>query len=82
VKGPICLRQGELKHLNFERFWNLLERDARNQVLQRIYGTAFPDPKALDEYLQMLEEARKRDHRKLGRELDLFSIHEEAGPAW
>ena len=54
--------------------------DARNQVLQRIYGTAFQAPNALNEYLRMLEEARKRDHRKLGRELDLFSIHEEAGP--
>ena len=54
--------------------------DARNQVLQRIYGTAFPDAKALEEYLRMLEEARKRDHRKLGRELDLFSIQDEAGP--
>jgi threonyl-tRNA synthetase len=54
--------------------------DARNQVLQRIYGTAFAESEALEAYLQMLEEARKRDHRKLGRELDLFSIHEEAGP--
>ncbi|NWF94161.1 MAG: threonine--tRNA ligase [Syntrophaceae bacterium] len=54
--------------------------DARNQVLQRIYGTAFPEPQGLEDYLHMLEEARKRDHRKLGRELDLFSISEEAGP--
>ncbi len=54
--------------------------DIRNQVLQRIYGTAFPEQQALEEYLHMLEEARKRDHRKLGRELDLFSIHDEAGP--
>jgi threonyl-tRNA synthetase len=54
--------------------------DARNQVLQRIYGTAFPSQQALDEFLHMLEEARKRDHRKLGRELDLFSLSEEAGP--
>jgi threonyl-tRNA synthetase len=54
--------------------------DARNQVLQRIYGTAFPDEKGLEDYLLMLEEARKRDHRKLGRELDLFSIQDEAGP--
>jgi len=54
--------------------------DARNQVLQRIYGTAFPEQEALEAYLHMLEEARKRDHRKLGKELDLFSIHEEAGP--
>ncbi len=54
--------------------------DARNRVLQRIYGTAFPAQEALDEFLRMLEEARKRDHRKLGRELDLFSLSEEAGP--
>jgi len=54
--------------------------DARNAVLQRIYGTAFADPEALDDYLKMLEEARKRDHRKLGKELDLFSLQDEAGP--
>jgi threonyl-tRNA synthetase len=54
--------------------------DARNQVLQRVYGTAFPDQKALEEYLHMLEEARKRDHRKLGKDLDLFSLQDEAGP--
>ncbi|MDI7258412.1 MAG: threonine--tRNA ligase [Thermodesulfobacteriota bacterium] len=54
--------------------------DARNQVLQRIYGTAFPDLQGLKDYLHMLEEARKRDHRKLGKELDLFSLSEEAGP--
>jgi threonyl-tRNA synthetase len=54
--------------------------DARNRVLQRIYGTAFPSSQALEEFLHMLEEARKRDHRKLGRELDLFSLNEEAGP--
>jgi threonyl-tRNA synthetase len=54
--------------------------DARNRVLQRIYGTAFPAEQALEDFLHMLEEARKRDHRKLGRELDLFSLSEEAGP--
>jgi threonyl-tRNA synthetase len=54
--------------------------DARNRVLQRIYGTAFPAQQALEDFLHMLEEARKRDHRKLGRELDLFSLSEEAGP--
>lgn len=53
--------------------------DAKKQVLQRIYGTAFPDTSSLKEYLNMLEEAKKRDHRRLGRELDLFSINEEAG---
>src|SRR4030042_5793736 len=51
-----------------------------NKDLQRIYGTAFPAQQALEEFIHMLEEARKRDHRKLGRELDLFSLSEEAGP--
>jgi threonyl-tRNA synthetase len=52
----------------------------KNKMLQRIYGTAFPTPKALEEYLNRLEEARKRDHRVLGRQLDLFSIQEDIGP--
>ena len=51
-----------------------------NQMLQRIYGTAFWDRKDLKNYLNKLEEAKKRDHRKLGKELDLFSIQEEIGP--
>src|SRR6202790_2645475 len=54
--------------------------DEKNQRLQRIYGTAFFSKKELDEYLERLEEAKKRDHRKLGKELDLFSIEELAGP--
>ena len=54
--------------------------DERQPMLQRIYGTAFESQDALDEYLHRLEEARLRDHRVLGRELDLFSIHEETGP--
>ena len=53
--------------------------DERNTMLQRIYGTAFPTPKGLEEHLNRLEEAKKRDHRKLGKELDLFSIQDEAG---
>lgn len=53
----------------------------KNKMLQRIYGTAFPKKSQLDEYLNMLEEAKKRDHRKLGRELDIFSIQEE-GPGF
>jgi len=56
--------------------------DERNKMLQRIYGTAFPDKKALKTYLKRLEEARKRDHRRLGKDLDLFSIVEEAGPGF
>ncbi len=54
--------------------------DEHRQQLQRIYGTAFLTPAELESYLKQLEEAKKRDHRKLGRELDLFSISEEAGP--
>lgn len=53
--------------------------DERNPMLQRIYGTAFADRKALKKHLQFLEEAQKRDHRKLGRELELFSFSEEVG---
>jgi len=54
--------------------------DERNPQLQRIYGTAFFDKEALKAYLERLEEAKRRDHRKLGRELELFSIEEEVGP--
>ena len=54
--------------------------DEHNKQLQRIYGTAFFSQKDLDDYLKQLEEAKKRDHRKLGKELDLFSIQELAGP--
>jgi len=54
--------------------------DEHNKQLQRIYGTAFFSPKDLDAYLKQVEEAKKRDHRKLGKELDLFSIQELAGP--
>ena len=54
--------------------------DEHRQQLQRIYGTAFLTPEELADYLKRLEEAKRRDHRKLGRELDLFSVSEEAGP--
>jgi len=54
--------------------------DENNHRMQRIYGTAFFSQKELDEYLKRIEEAKKRDHRKLGQELDLFSIQELAGP--
>ena len=55
--------------------------DSRNEMLQRIYGTAWADKKALKAYLLMLEEAEKRDHRRLGREMDLFHLQEEAAGA-
>ncbi|SKA22216.1 Ser-tRNA(Thr) hydrolase /threonyl-tRNA synthetase [Trichlorobacter thiogenes] len=53
--------------------------DEKNRMLQRIYGTAFVDKKELEAYLHRLEEAKRRDHRKLGRELDLFSFSDEVG---
>jgi len=53
--------------------------DERNPMLQRIYGTAFPDQAQLDEFVRLREEAEKRDHRRLGRELDLFSTPEQLG---
>ncbi len=58
--------------------------DSQNRMLQRIYGISFDDPKELRAHLKMLEEAKKRDHRKLGKELDLFSFHEEGQgfPFW
>jgi threonyl-tRNA synthetase len=59
--------------------------DEKNKMLTRIYGTAFHSKKELDEYLQMLEEAKKRDHKKLGKELDLFVFSETTGkglPLW
>jgi threonyl-tRNA synthetase len=55
--------------------------DEKNKMLQRIYGISFPQKSMLIEYINMLEEAKKRDHRKLGKELDLFSLHEE-GPGF
>ncbi len=55
--------------------------DEKNPMLQRIYGTAFPTRERLENYLHMLEEAKKRDHRKLGRELELFTLQEE-GPGF
>lgn len=58
-------------------YWRGVET---NPMLQRIYGTAFPDRKELKKHLAMLEEAKKRDHRKLGKELDLFSIRDDVGP--
>ena len=80
-EGPHVPSSGKIKAFKILNVSGSYWRgDARNQVLQRVYGTAFPDQKALEEYLHMLEEARKRDHRKLGKDLDLFSLQDEAGP--
>lgn len=80
--GPHAPSTGKLKAIKLLNvagaYWRGSEK---NKMLQRIYGTAFAKKSQLDEYLLMLEEAKKRDHRKLGKELDLFSIHEE-GPGF
>ena len=52
----------------------------KNKMLTRVYGVTFPNQKELDEYILMLEEAKKRDHRKLGKELSIFTMHEDIGP--
>lgn len=76
---PSTARLKAFKLLNIAgAYWR---GDERNKMLQRIYGTAFPKKSLLEEYLHRLEEAKRRDHRKLGAELDLFSIHEE-GPGF
>jgi threonyl-tRNA synthetase len=81
--GPHLCSTGQINPESFHllsiagSYWR---GDEHKQQLQRIYGTAFLTPEALSEYLTQMEEAKKRDHRKLGRELDLFSISEEAGP--
>ena len=54
--------------------------DENRPMLQRIYGTAFESASSLDQHLKLLEEAEKRDHRRIGRQLDLFSVHEDVGP--
>jgi len=79
-RGPHLLSTGKIKAFRLTSVAGAYWRgDERNRMLQRIYGTAFPSSEALEKYLHHMEEARRRDHRKLGRELDLFSINEEAG---
>ena len=80
--GPHVPSTGRLKSFKLMNLAGAYWRgNERNKMLQRIYGTAFPKKSQLDEYLFMLEEAKRRDHRKLGAELDLFSIHDE-GPGF
>ncbi len=78
-RGPHVPSTGKLKAFKLTKVAGAYWRgDSRNEMLQRIYGTAWPDKKQLDEYLHRLEEAEKRDHRRIGRELDLFHLQEEA----
>ena len=80
-RGPHIYSTGAIKTTKLLNIAGAYWRgDERNKMLQRIYGTGFADPAALAEHLHLLEEAKKRDHRRLGRELDLFQINEEAGP--
>ncbi len=80
-RGPHIPDSGYIKAFKLTKVAGAYWRgDERNPMLQRIYGTAFPSQEALKKYLHFLEEAKRRDHRKLGKELDLFSISDEAGP--
>ncbi len=80
--GPHVVSTGKIKAIKLQNVTGAYWRgDSKNKMLQRIYGTAFEKKTDLDAYLHMLEEAAKRDHRKLGRELDIFSLHEE-GPGF
>jgi threonyl-tRNA synthetase len=80
-RGPHVPSSGKIKAFKLlsiaGAYW---KGDEKNKQLQRIYGTAFFSKKELEEYLHKIEEAKKRDHRKLGKDLDLFSIQELAGP--
>ena len=84
-RGPHLPSAGRIKYFKLLHvsgsYW---KGDARNKQMQRIYGISFPRKKDLDEHLQLLEEAKKRDHRKLGRELELFMFHDIApgAPFW
>ncbi len=82
-RGPHLARTGEVNPAGVKllsiagAYW---KGDARNRMLQRIYGTAWKDKKELDAYLERVEEAKRRDHRRLGRELDLYNTYEDSGP--
>jgi len=80
-RGPHVEKTGRIKAFKLLSIAGAYWRgDEKLPMLQRIYGTAFEKKEDLREYLNKLEEAKKRDHRKLGKELDLYSVHKEAGP--
>jgi threonyl-tRNA synthetase len=80
-RGPHIPSTGFIKAIKLTNiagaYW---KGDERNKQLTRIYGVTFPSQKQLDEYLQLLEEAKKRDHRKLGKELGIFTMDDDVGP--
>jgi threonyl-tRNA synthetase len=78
-RGPHAPSTSHVKHFKLMKLAGAYWRgDSNNEMLQRIYGTAWESEESLKNYLHILEEAHKRDHRKLGREMDLFHIQEEA----
>ena len=79
-RGPHLSSTGKLENtLNLTKVSGAYWRgDSNNEMLQRIYGTSWANQKDLDEYLKRIEEAEKRDHRKLGKEMDLFHFREES----
>ena len=80
-RGPHVASTGAIKAFKLTSVAGAYFRgDEKNQMMQRLYGTAFLSPADLDAHLKMLEEAKLRDHRALGRDLDLFSIQESVGP--
>src|SRR5438034_8485524 len=79
--GPHVMRTGNIGAFKLTHVASAYYKgDERNPQLQRIYGTAFKNKTQLDEYFAMLEEAKKRDHRKLGKALELFVIDDDVGP--
>ncbi len=79
--GPHVMRTGNIGAFKLTSIASAYYKgDANNPQLQRVYGTAFKTRAQLDQYFQQLEEAKKRDHRKIGRELELFHIDDEVGP--
>src|SRR5436190_18278350 len=79
--GPHVMRTGNIGAFRLTSVASAYYKsDEKNPQLQRIYGTAFKTKKELDEYFAMLEEAKKRDHRKLGKELELFTFDDDVGP--
>jgi len=80
-RGPHIPATGKIKAFKLLNVAGAYWRgDEHNKMLQRIYGTGFATTEQMEEYLAFIEEAKRRDHRKLGRELDLFQINEEVGP--